>query len=439
MSWKSYIKEARATGRDLGDPDAAELKAILEKASAESLTLAESNRLFNLIYSAEFPVLAEQVLEASRKARERVFGRKVAVMAPVEVSNRCASDCLFCGWRASNPDIPRTKISPELVLEQIKYLLDLGIGYVELVGGDDFQFVQKELPDLARACRRLIAERNMDGHVCVCSMAVTEQHYRDWKSYGIDSMLVWQETYDPDLYAEKIVAGPKARGITDAWQLGGRGDGYGFRASSQERAMKAGLNVGLGFMLGLNPDINFEFLMTIQHVQHLVREFGSSRRRPIIIGMPTWNRITTPRTDKRPSQMMDVETVFPFLSAVYFLSLPKGQVLVFPNCRVSIDAQIRAVEVAGPFTSTEVKLGPGGYLPAVIRHKESRGEDTAPLRRRILDEFGMDCADLAKMEDDLDEGEQFIHHFHSHKTYVERMAERGLEVVSFSELISMGG
>lgn len=86
-----------------------------------------------------------------------------------------------------------------------------------------------------------------------------------------------------------------------------------------------------------------------------------------------------------------------------------------------------------------MKLGPGGYLPAVIRHKESRGEDTAPLRRRILDEFGMDCADLAKMEDDLDEGEQFIHHFHSHKTYVERMAERGLEVVSFSELISMGG
>lgn len=434
MAWKSYIKEARATGRDLGDPDAAELKDILEKAAAGSLTLTESNRLFNLMYSGEFPVLAEEVLEASRKVRERVFGRKVTVMAPVEVSNRCSSDCLFCGWRASNPDIPRIKITPGIVLEQVEYLLDLGIGYIELVGGDDFQFVREELPDLARECRRMIAERNMDGQVCVCSMAVTENHYRDWKNCGVDSVFVWQETYDPDLYLDKIVGGPKACGITDAWKLGGRRDGYAFRSSSQERAMKAGLNVGLGFMLGLNPDINFEFLMTIQHVQHLIREFGNSRKHPIIIGMPTWNRITTPRTDKRPSQMMDAETVFPFLSAVYFLSLPKGPVWVFPNCRVSIDAQLLSIEVAGVFTSTEVKLGPGGYLPAVIRSLESRGQNTDALKARIQAEMKMDCSDLEKMEIDLDIGEQFVHHFHRHSVYAEAMAKRGLEIVPYSEL-----
>ncbi|HPG00763.1 MAG TPA: hypothetical protein PLE77_11890 [Kiritimatiellia bacterium] len=434
MSWKTYIKDARSIGRDLSDPDPAELADLLAKGAADSLSVPESNRLFNLLYSPEFPSLRETVLDASRAARRRIFGNKVTVMAPVEVSNRCSSDCLFCGWRASNPDIPRTKITPDLVLEQVKYLLDLGIGYIELVGGDDFQFVREELPGLARSVRGLIQERRMDGQVCVCSMAVTEQHYRDWKGYGVDAMLVWQETYDPDLYKQKILAGPKARGINEQWKLGAIGDGYGFRVSSQERAMRAGVNVGLGFMMGLNPDINYEFLMTIQHVRHLLREFGNDRRRPIVIGMPVWNQITTPRTDKRPSQILDAETVFPFLSAVYFLSLPKGAVWVFPNCRVSLESQLLSIDVAGVFTSTEVKLGPGGYLPATLRALDAKGVDTAALRARVKAEMGFDCNDLEKMSTEIDIGEQFMHHFHPHKVYMDAMAKHGLEVVPYSGL-----
>ena len=434
MVWKRYIKESKSIARDLGDPDPSELADLLAKGSSDSLSVPESNRLFNLLYSPEFPTLREMVLEAARATRRRVFGNKVTVMAPVEVSNRCSSDCLFCGWRASNPDIPRTKITPDLVLEQVKYLMGLGIGYIELVGGDDFQFVREELPGLARSVRGLLQERRMDGQVCVCSMAVTEKHYRDWREYGVDSMLVWQETYDPDLYAQKILAGPKARGISEQWKLGSHGDGYAFRVSSQERAMRAGVNVGLGFMMGLNPDINYEFVMTIQHVRHLLKEFGNNRRRPIIIGMPVWNRITTPRTDKRPSQIMDAEVVFPFLSAVYLLSLPKGAVWVFPNCRVSLEAQLLSIEVAGVFTSTEVKLGPGGYLPATLRTLESRGVDATALRARIKAEMGFDSIDLEKMSTEIDIGEQFMHHFHPHKTYADAMSQRGLEIVPYSAL-----
>ena len=434
MSWKSYIKEARAVGRDLADPDPSKLADLLAKGAADSLSVSESNSLFNLLYSPEFPTLREAVLDAARVARRRVFGNKVTVMAPVEVSNRCSSDCLFCGWRASNPDIPRTKITPDLVLEQVKYLLDLGIGYIELVGGDDFQFVREELPGLARSVRALMQERRMDGQVCVCSMAVTEKHYREWKDCGVDAMLVWQETYDPDLYGQKILAGPKARGISEQWKLGSHGDGYAFRVSSQDRAMRAGVNVGLGFMMGLNPDINYEFVMTIQHVRHLLETFGNDRRRPIIIGMPVWNRITTPRTDKRPSQILDAETVFPFLSAVYLLSLPKGAVWVFPNCRVSLEAQLLSIDVAGVFTSTEVKLGPGGYLPATLRALESKGVDTTALRARIKAEMGFDGSDLEKMSNEIDIGEQFMHHFHPHKVYTDAMAKHGLEIVPYSAL-----
>lgn len=355
----------------------------------------------------------------------------------MEVSNRCSSDCLFCGWRASNPDIPRTRISAELVLEQVDYLLDLGIGYIELVGGDDLQFVREALPDLARATRERMTRKNIEGQVCVCSMAVTEKHYREWKSFGVDSMFVWQETYDPALYAEKIVAGPKARGITDDWKLGSDSEGYLFRALSQERARRAGLDVGLGFMLGLDPDINYEFLMALQHVHHLLRAHDSATSNPVILGMPTWNKITTPRTDTRPNGLLDLEEAFPFLAAVLFLSLPKGRAWVFPNCRVSLKTQVKTIAIAGPFTSTEVKLGPGGYMPAALRRRAARGEKVDALRELVRKECGIGCEDLERMERELDRGEQFVHHFHSHQVYMEALQKEGFEAVPFSELAAV--
>jgi hypothetical protein len=246
-------------------------------------------------------------------------------------------------------------------------------------------------------------------------------------------MFVWQETYDPDLYAEFIAAGPKAHGITDLWGLGEKGQGYAFRLHSQSRAMRAGLDVGLGFMLGLNPDINFEFLMALHHARVLIEEAGPAHN-PIILGMPTWNSITTPRTDLRPATTLDCEDVFPFVAAVLFLSLPKGGAWVFPNCRVSIDSQVRAVDVAGAFTSTEVKLGPGGYLPAMIRQAEAAGRDMSAMRAKMLADLEMGGRRLEEVERLLDHGEQFTHHYHPHADYVEAFRRSNLEIVPLSEL-----
>ena len=435
MNWNEQTNIANALSRDLGSPDAGELRSLLSKTFEEPLTLQEANRLFNVLYSDDFPKYYEMILDTSKKLRRQTFGNQVSVMAPVEVSNHCSSDCQFCGWRVTNPDIPRTRISEELVLTQVEHLVDLGIDYIELVGGDNFPFIRDDVPRMTRDVRNMFERKNINGQICVCSMAVTQQHYHEWKEMGVDAMFVWQETYDADLYQSTILAGPKARGINDDWSVGDKGNGYTFRRDSQERAVAAGLDVGLGFMVGLNANLNYEFLMALQHVHRILDGHSSLEAvRPIILGMPTWNNITTPHTDLRPSTMLDIETVFPFLAAVYFLSLPKGPVWVFPNCRVSLETQIDTIEAAGPFTSTEVKLGPGGYLPAVIRERESQNIDCSDLRAKLQSELGMTREELAHLEEDLDEGEQFVHHFHAHEVYVRAMEERGLELVGFDEL-----
>ncbi len=407
------------------------LQRILDMCEGnEELGLREINQLINVIYTPRFPEISRQVLEISAARRQETFGNAVIPMAPVEASNACASDCGFCGWRSSNIEMRRQKVSEELIMEQVRYLVDKGIRYIEFVGGDDFRFVRKVLPSLVQKTRALARSLGVQIKICFCTMALTENQYRELKELGADAMIVWQEAYDPHCYNRQIASGPKAWGIDENWKVLTGGDGYAFRLGAHQRALHAGLEVALGTILGLNSNLNFEILATVRHARHLMENHPVTRQAPLVIGMPTWNEITTPATDNRPTGRERINPYFSYIAALYFLALPAGKAWVFPNCRVGIDEQVEAVKAAGVFTSTEVKLGPGGYLPALLSRKRENGEDTSELERLIEAEFGCSMADLPAFDRDLSAKEQFVHHYHSHDIYRERMEQAGLELLA---------
>lgn len=198
--------------------------------------------------------------------------------------------------------------------------------------------------------------------------------------------------------------------------------------------MRAGLEVALGFMLGLSSDPSFEFLMLMGHVQHLLSlpEGGNS---PIILGMPTWNKLTTPATDLRRADLgVDPNGFFSLFASVLFLCLPKGRIWVFPTCRVGLEAHIDAIDVAGPFTSTEVKIGPGGYLPRLIEMRRKKGLPVDELMTQVQRLAGIQSEDLTALQNRLDEAEQFVHYHHLHHEFVEKLRVRGLRVVPSQQM-----
>jgi hypothetical protein len=328
----------------------------------------------------------------------------------------------------------RMSISEYLIMEQVKYLVRKGIYYIEFVGGDDFNFVRNTLPSLVRSTRKLSQDMEVPLKICFCSMALTESQYRQLEGLGADSMIVWQETYDPACYRKHIVHGPKAKGITENWKVVHDGDGYSFRLESQERALRAGLEVALGSMLGLNENLNFEVLATIAHARYLIEKYGINEDIPLIIGMPIWNPITTPTTDNRPQSGWMIDPYFSYIAAIYFLALPKGRAWIFPNCRVGIEEQIEAVMAGGVFTSTEVKLGPGGYLPALLAEKRVNGQSTKELENIIASEMGISTLDLDSFSSCLNSKEQFLHHYYPHEVYLEKMNKAGLKVLKSPNL-----
>ncbi len=410
-------------------PSLNDVERLLSRSAGETLSFEEINTLINGIGSADFPRIKDCVIGASSELRREIFGSKIIPMAPVEVSNYCASDCQFCGWRSSNRDMERIRISEALVLAQIRYLIEKGIHYIELVGGDDVRFVRDILPSLIRSIRRLSQEMGQPVKICFCTMALTARQYATLREAGADSMIVWQETYDRDCYQRHVVRGPKAHGIGERWRVDSHGDGYSFRLHAQERALDAGLEVAIGAILGLNKNLNFEILATIDHARCLRDRYPIAADNPLIIGMPTWNPITTPTTDRRPAYTDNIDTYFSYIAALYLLALPYEDTWVFPNCRVDIDTQVESVQAAGVFTSTEVKLGPGGYLPALLASMRRRGESTAELEALIEAESRKQHVRPSDFLRALDKKEQFVHYYGVHEEYVRKFAHAGLDIV----------
>lgn len=423
--------------RDRSVPRLADVRNITARIDA-GLDCADLNRLINAMGAPDFARIKQHVLSVAREIRTALFGNCVVPMAPVEVSNICASDCLFCGWRCSNTEMERVLISEDLVMEQIRYLVDKGIHYIELVGGDDFNFVRGSLPSLIRSVRQLGREMGKEITICFCTMSLATAHYRELQRLGADAMIVWQETYDPACYRRHILNGPKRHGVTAGWKVPPDGDGYTFRLHAQERALDANLDVAMGTILGLNEDLNFEILSAITHLRYLQQHPRVSARHPVIVGLPTWNRIPTASTDQRPADRASIEPFFSYIASLYLLACPSKATWVFPNCRVGFAQQIEATWAAGVFTSTEVKLGPGGYLPAVLTEKRRRGECTRALEELILFEFSGRGHDVNAVFDALDRKEQFVHHYATHDDYVSRMEDAGLTVLCSATLPANG-
>ncbi len=162
-----------------------------------------------------------------------------------------------------------------------------------------------------------------------------------------------------------------------------------------------------------------DILSAITHGKKLISHYQNSIL-PVILGMPTWNAITTSTAVRsKPHQNGIVpERDFELISAIYLLSFPNRMAWVFPNCRVSQKTQMESIITAGCFTSGMVRVGPGAYLQ--YKGKES-------LERA----FSKCSIPINSLNDQrILQGEQFVHHFHSQEDYNTLFRENGITQVS---------
>lgn len=207
---------------------------------------------FAALLEPKAPGQIEAMARESRAVTRRHFGRTMRLFAPLYLSNECVNNCKYCGFSRDNP-ILRVTLTVDQVVREARHLVAQGFRNILLVAGEHPRFVSEGyLEDCIRAIRDFVPTVGIE----VGPMEAPE--YERMVAAGCEGLVVYQETYDRDLYAEMHTAGPKR---DFEWRLACPERGYlgGFR------------RIGVGALFGLS-DWRLEALRLAAHLEHLYKQ-----------------------------------------------------------------------------------------------------------------------------------------------------------------------
>ncbi len=125
------------------------IEQLLKNRNSNGLSIEDSAFILKSLFNdSTYNKVSELISNYSASLREKLFKNQLATMVPIEVSNFCLSNCDFCGWKSSNKDMVRLKITEAGFMEQLEYLIELGFSHIEIASGDDLDFIKNNLENL---------------------------------------------------------------------------------------------------------------------------------------------------------------------------------------------------------------------------------------------------------------------------------------------------
>lgn len=191
----------------------------------------------------------EQLAVESQQITRRNFGKTMRLFAPLYLSNECINNCSYCGFSRDNP-ILRVTLEIDQVVNEARHLAELGFRNILLVAGEHPKFVSNGyLEDCIAAIREFIPTVGIEVG------PMEEPDYRKMVNAGSEGLVVYQETYDREAYAEMHTAGPKKD--------------FDWRLECPERGHAGGFRrIGIGALFGL-ADWRTEALGLAAHLDYL--------------------------------------------------------------------------------------------------------------------------------------------------------------------------
>lgn len=292
------------------------------------------NKFWRLIEPVDSARLESLALE-SRALTLKHFGRTIRLFAPLYLSNECVNICKYCGFSRDNP-ILRATLSPEQVMAEVDHLAGQGFRNILLVAGEHPRFVSEGyLEQCVSRMRPVIPSIHLE----LGPMEV--EAYAPLTRAGAEGLVVYQETYDRDVYAQMHTAGPKKD--------------FDWRLDCAERGYEAGFKrLGVGALLGLS-DWRQEAVALAAHIEHLLRHCWKAF---ITVSLP---RLRPAAGEFHPEHPISDRDFIQFICA---LRVAFPQIGIVLSTRESPQLRDRMIPLGVTVLSAGSHTEPGGYTGA---------------------------------------------------------------------------
>jgi 2-iminoacetate synthase len=332
------------------------VREILEKAA---LCKGLTHREAAILLDCDDPTLEARLYELAGEIKQRFYGNRIVLFAPLYLSNYCINGCVYCPYHAKNRSIPRKKLSQEEIAEEVRALIRTGHKRLAVEAGEDPRHNPLEyILDSIKTIYSVREGGNSIRRVNVNIAATDVESYRKLKAAGIGTYILFQETYNRQQYESLHPTGPKSN--------------YEWHTEAMDRAQEGGCDdVGVGVLFGLGG-YRYELTALLMHAEHMEARFGVG---PHTISMPRICPADDVSLDSFPDALPD--SIFRKIVAVLRVAVPYTGMII--STRESARMREQLLHCGVSQISGGSRTSVGGYTTEE-RHDETAQFDVSDTR-----------------------------------------------------------
>jgi 2-iminoacetate synthase len=302
-----------------------------------------------LISPAAAPYL-EQMAEISQQLTVRRFGKVLQMYVPLYLSNECKNICTYCGFSYNNK-LKRKTLSSMEIMQEVAVIKDMGYDHVLLVTGEDNETVHV---DYFKKVLELI--RPHFAHISMEVQPLDLQEYQQLTPYGLNTVLVYQETYHEDDYKKHHPKGKKSN--------------FRYRLETPDRLGQAGIHkMGLGVLIGLE-DWRADCFFTALHLNYLEKKYWQTKYSLSFPRLRPFSGGLEPKVEMSDRELVQLICAYRIFNQEVELSMSTRESESFRN---------NIIKLGITSISAGSKTNPGGYAvePDTLKQFEISDERTA--------------------------------------------------------------
>ena len=337
------------------------IEQLIEKAA---LCKGLTHREAAVLLECDQPDLIEHIFHLAKEIKQKFYGNRIVMFAPLYLSNYCVNGCTYCPYHAKNKTIARKKLTQEEIRQEVIALQDMGHKRLALEAGEHPRYNPIEY--ILECIDTIYSIKHKNGairRVNINIAATTVENYKKLHEAGIGTYQLFQETYHKDQYELLHPKGPKSD--------------YAYHTEAMDRAMEGGIDdVGLGVLFGLTL-YRYDFVGLLMHAEHLEAVWGVG---PHTISVP---RIC-PADDVDPRTFTNAVPDELFLKIIALIRLAVPYTGMIISTRESARVRGKCLEMGVSQISGGSRTSVGGYV--LEEEKEENSAQFETSDRRTLDE-----------------------------------------------------
>ncbi|WP_114940744.1 2-iminoacetate synthase ThiH [Mucilaginibacter endophyticus] len=339
----------------------AKTSADVERAlAAEKRTLEDFKAL---VSPAAAPYL-EQMAQISQRLTLKRFGKVLQMYVPLYLSNECSNICTYCGFSYDNK-VKRKTLSPMEIMQEVAVIKEMGYEHVLLVTGEDNVNVHV---DYFKKVLELI--RPHFAHISMEVQPMDLEDYQQLTPYGLNTVLVYQETYHKEDYKKHHPKGKKSN--------------FKYRVETPDRLGQAGIHkMGLGVLIGLE-DWRTDCFFTAMHLNYLEKKYWQTKYSLSFPRLRPFSGGLEPKVEMNDRELVQLICAYRLFNEEVELSI---------STRESANFRNNIIKLGITSISAGSKTNPGGYAvePESLEQFEISDERSPAEIAKIIAQQGYEA------------------------------------------------